>query len=368
MKRETKMLFRGLALMCMAAGVALALAGPGGCEKAAGPPDKTPETPAAPQLAAADRDIVFGVGASDARDPLEAGKLAAAAAAKNIGNSPVRAVLLSECFEDADRKAKVLEGVCSVFDKSLVFGGATYGSFTQAGVAAGEAAAVLVVAGEDISVTAACRENMGSAGLTLEKDKDKLDGVLTAAGRELGKMLSEAGGKLMVIVADAHSPKNAPLVAGVRAALGADFPVTGGSVNKNAGQTYVYYQGRMLTDAVVGLMLDGRFELGMSGRQAKENDKVVSTAEAGAAEALSALAARNARPAAVLAFNCAGRKGKLRNVADELAAMQKRLGTDLPLFGTYNAGEIGPADLGEKEPGVLSSGVGWHVMFTAIGW
>jgi len=70
----------------------------------------------------------------------------------------------------------------------------------------------------------------------------------------------------------------------------------------------------------------------------------------------------------MLAFNCAGRKGKLKNPADELAAMQEALGKRLPLFGTYNAGEIGPADLAEKDPARLSGGVGWHVMFTALGW
>jgi hypothetical protein len=55
-------------------------------------------------------------------------------------------------------------------------------------------------------------------------------------------------------------------------------------------------------------------------------------------------------------------------VADELAAMQKALGQSLLLFGTYNAGEIGPANVSEAKPRVLSSGVGWHVMVAAIGW
>ena len=70
----------------------------------------------------------------------------------------------------------------------------------------------------------------------------------------------------------------------------------------------------------------------------------------------------------MFAFDCGGRKGKLKNVGDELAAMRQSIGGELPLLGTYNAGEIGPADLADKVPGVLSSGVGWHVMFTAVGW
>ena len=69
----------------------------------------------------------------------------------------------------------------------------------------------------------------------------------------------------------------------------------------------------------------------------------------------------------MLAFNCGGRRGKLDNVADELAAFQNAVGGKLPLFGCYCAGEIGPVDSSDKKPGVLSGGGGWHVMVTAIG-
>ncbi len=72
------------------------------------------------------------------------------------------------------------------------------------------------------------------------------------------------------------------------------------------------------------------------------------------------------KPFSVLAFNCAGRKGKLDNIADELAAIQSVIGNDIPLFGAYCAGEIGPADVAGKET-TGSSGVGWHVMFTVLG-
>lgn len=44
------------------------------------------------------------------------------------------------------------------------------------------------------------------------------------------------------------------------------------------------------------------------------------------------------------------------------------IGAELPLFGTHNAGEIGPANLADRQPGAMSSGVGWHVMFTVLGW
>ena len=71
----------------------------------------------------------------------------------------------------------------------------------------------------------------------------------------------------------------------------------------------------------------------------------------------------------MLAFNCGGRRGKLDNVADELAAFQSAVGGELPLFGCYCAGEVGPVDSADptKKPDALSGGSGWHVMVTAIG-
>ena len=320
-------------------------------------------------LAPPTRQILFRVGVCDAEDPFQSGKTAARAAADQLGAAPVKAVIVSECYEDKDRKAKVLDGVHAVFPKAVVCGGATYGSFAQSGVAGGESVAVLAIAGNDIDVAAACRPKMGAAGLTLTEHKDLLESNLRAAGAALAKQLpTSPTNRLAIIIADAHSPKNGALVEGIRGVLGKGFPITGGSVNKNAGQTFVYWRGQMLQDAAVALMLSGDFRIAMAGRQAKENDKVISTAEAAGAEALAALARQNCRPAAAIAFDCAGRKGRLTNVADELAAMQRALGTELPLFGTYNAGEIGPADLADTEPGVHSSGVGWHVMLTVVGW
>jgi hypothetical protein len=263
----------------------------------------------------------------------------------------------------------VLEGICSVFDKEKVYGLATYGSFTQAGVAAGESVTVLAIAGKDITIAAACQKEMGASKLTMADHQAQIEQKLTAAGEALARQLPRDGKtRLVAVLADAHSPKNGILVAGMQNVLGKDSPITGGSANKNAGQTFVYYKGEMLTDAAIGLRLSGDFMIALAGRQAKDNDQVIATATQAAEEALRKLTQQGARPAAFLAFDCAGRKGKLKNVADELAAMQKALSHSPMLYGTYNAGEIGPADVSDAKPGVLSSGVGWHIMVTAIGW
>jgi hypothetical protein len=335
-----------------------------GCQPQAG--IKT-EGSTAPVPAA--RDIVFAAVTSTDKDPFVAGKAAATAAKAKLGDAPVKAVLLSESFEDKERKERVLAGVCSVFGKDVVFGSATYGTFTQAGVATGEQAGVLAIAGRDVAVASALRTDLGTSQLTVDKDMPRIEKLLTAAGRDLaGKLPRQADSRLMIVLADAHSPKNGALVAGIRQGVGKDFAVTGGSANKNAGQTFLYYRGEMLKDVAVGLMLSGDFRLAQSGRQAKDNEKVIATAGQGAAEAMAGLARQKARPVVVIAYDCAGRKGKLSNVADELAAMRKSLGTKVTLFGTYNAGEIGPPDVTEKLEAVKCAGVGWHVMFTAIGW
>lgn len=320
-------------------------------------------------LAPPTRRILLCSGVCSKPDPAASGRAAAEAAKAKLGAAPVKAVIVSECYEDEPRKAKVLEGVASVFAGSPIYGGSIYGAFTQAGVAAPESVAVLAIAGKDIDVAAACQTDLGAAALTMADHQAEIEQKLGAAGEALARQLPKTDdARLLIVIADAHSPKNGPLVAGIRKVVGDDFAITGGSVNKNAGQSFVYFQGRMLTDSAVALMLSGDFEVAMAGRMAKENTLVISTAHDAAAEALEELAKLGARPAAAIAFDCAGRKGRLQRVEDELASMQKAIGSKLPLFGTYNAGEIGPADVSEKQPGVRCSGVGWHVMFTVLGW
>jgi len=321
------------------------------------------------KLAPPNRDIAFGSSICEKPDPFEAGKTAALAARTQLRGSPVKAVLISECFEDAARKTKVLAGVCSVFDKSIVHGGSSYGVFNQSGVQIDESVAVLAIGGNDIAIASACQRNLGASKLVPAEHEAEIKAKLFPGGAGLAKQLAKSdASRLMIVVADAHSPKNSHLVEGVQSVTGGDFPILGGCANKNAGQTFVYFRGEMLTDAAVGLMLSGDFKVALSGRSAKDNDAVIATANQGAAEALRTLADAGARPAAVIAFDCAGRKGKLDNVSDELAAIQKAIGGRAPLFGSYNAGEIGPADVTEKKPGVLSSGMGWHLMIGIIGW
>jgi len=297
-------------------------------------------------------------------NPAAAGKAAAEALREAMGDAPLKAVIVAECFEDREYKEKLLAGVCSVIRRDIVLGGATYGAFTQDGCTDFDSVCLLGIGGEGISVAAALVTEMGTSKLVFEEHQAQIEKRLRAAGAKLvGKLRKTPQDRLLVIIPDAHSPKNQYIVEGAQRATGKRFPITGGSVNKNAGQTFVYFRGQMYQDSAVAVMLSGDFQVSLAGRQAKDNDAVISTAKDAAAEALAAV---KGRPVAALAFDCAGRRGKLKNMDDELAAMQEAIGKELPLFGCYCAGEIGPLDTSPKDPNTLSGGGGWHVMFTII--
>ncbi len=298
-------------------------------------------------------------------DAFKAGQAAAVALKASMGDCAPKVVLVTDCFEDKGPKTKVLAGVASVLGADVLVGAATYGTFTQDGPKDLDAVGLMGIGGPDVDVQIALVENMGAAGLSLEKNQAELTKALGQAGKTLaGKLTKTPDSRLLIVMADAHSPKNALLMDGVQSVVGKDFPITGGSVNKNAGQSFVYYKGKAYTDAAVAVMLSGNFTVAMTGRQAKSNEKVIATAREGSAEAMGAL---DGDPVAMLAFNCAGRKGKLDNLGDEMKAIQAAIGTDTPVFGCWCAGEFGPADVADKTPGKLSSGCGWHVMVTFIG-
>jgi len=308
--------------------------------------------------------IVTRVASSQNIDPFEAGKQAGEALREEMGQVQPHTIILTECFEDEAQKKQVLKGVCSVLPKDIVFGFSTYGSFAQQGCLDLDSVSLLGIGGRGIATAAALKRDLGIAGLTMEENEDELSRRLRAGGSELtAKLARRPDDRLLVIMADAHSPKNQFLLEGAQKEIGRDFPITGGSANKNAGQTFVYFQGRMYCDSAIALLLSGDFDVSMSGRQAQENAKVISSAAESAAEALNGM---KLKPFSVLAFNCAGRKGKLDNISEELTAIQSVIGKQIPLFGAYCAGEIGPADIAGTEK-TVSSGVGWHVMFTVLG-
>ncbi len=351
-------LILNLARLSLIVSLTLALTVMTGCKSSPGNPMSTP-------TAVKGGEIVIKVAAVQDENAYQAGKTAALTLKRQMGNVAPHTVIVTDCFDEASLKKKMLKGVCSVFSRNIVFGGSTYGSFTQNGCLDLDSVCLTGIGGGGISVSTALVDNVHTTHLTADNNKNKLEKILYNAGRQLADWLPKSpNDRLVIAIPDAHSPKNQFFVEGMQTVLGNDFPITGGSVNKNAGQTFIYYGGRILNGGALALMLSGDFRTSTAGRNARENSKVISTAKEAAEEALVKL---QAAPLAAMAFNCAGRKGKLDNLEDELHAIQEVVGKNLPLSGCYCAGEIGPADQTENNPGVFSSGVGWHIMFTVIG-
>jgi hypothetical protein len=204
--------------------------------------------------------ITIRVASADNTDAFEAGRRTAAALREKMGQDTLHAVVLAECFEGRAQKEEVLKGVCSVIPKDIVFGFSTYGAFAQEGCFDLDSVSLLGISGDGIGTSAALQQNLGIADLTMEENEAEIAVRLRASGSGLAtKTPRRDDDRLMVIMADAHSPENQFLLDGAQEVLGKDFPITGGSANKNAGQTFVYFQGRMYTDAAIALMLSADF-------------------------------------------------------------------------------------------------------------
>lgn len=312
---------------------------------------------------AADALPILRTAAATNEKPFEAGKAAAQQLADRLGAKP-QVVLVADCFEDRENKEEMLKGVASVLNPDVLIGGSFYGMYTQDGVVDADAVALLGIAGDGLKITTALEEKLGAGGV-LEQNRDAITQSLSAAGGRLAaKLPGAANAQLLILISDAHSPKNQLLLDGVQAAVGKKLPITGASVNKNAGQNWIYYRGKLYTDSAVAVMIQGPLSLGLSGRQAKDNDRVIATARESAQEAMQRLSKPHF---AMLAFDCAGRKGKLKNLADELAAIQAVAGKQPVLFGCYGAGEYGPADTEDAPDKFTSCGRGWHIMVSALG-
>ena len=318
-------------------------------------------------------------------DAYATGRYAAEILKAKLNGVEPQVVILSECFAEKADKAKAAKGVASVFGKERVVGIASYGIYTRDSVADRQAVGLLALGGDGIAVRTAFVPKMNAAGLTQENDEAALASALGAAGRKLAEQFPVGNqSRLMIVLADAHSPKNQLLLDGIQAVVGTRFPITGGSANKNAGQNWIHWRGGLYADAAVALMIDGNFTLTQNGAQAKDNQAVLDTAKKVASDLLDAdtnvipPGIRGVRYALgnklLLAFDCAGRKGKLEDIDDERKAIiagltsapeaglpPPRLG-ETEIFGMWCAGEIGCPEDSLQQP----VGRGWHIMGTMI--
>lgn len=264
--------------------------------------------------------------------------------AKLAGQSP-KALLVAECYTTRENKEIVRREMDLAFPDVDITTFAVYGMYTEDGVTDRNGLAVIALGGPGFNAQSAIT--------------DAIDGKFEATAIAVAKALPlTPTSRGMIVIQDCHSPRNQLFVDGLQKVYGTTFPLAGGSLNKNAGFNWLGYKGSLYTDRAVLLRLDGDFSLIQTGTQANTNDAVIQTAHDIAKD----LKDRSDEPAGALFFDCAGRKGKLDDIAEEQQAVKDGLGEDIPFFGIWCAGEVGCAIDSPATP----VGRGWHIMGTMI--
>lgn len=289
--------------------------------------------------------VKVGNGHSISKDPQKAGAEAAAKAKAALGDGNAKLVLVFDALAaDGQAKQKLLDGVASVFDASIVHGCSAYAPITQD---CNTGTAAVLAIGGDIEVTAAL---------------SNIEGGHEACGKRIGQKLKTAaagdGGRLVVLFGSCHVNKNDALAAGVCSVLGEKFPVAGGAA---AGGEFVYHQGKVVeAKSNLGLLLCGDFKCSFAAKNAPAKPKAGVIAAAG--QAVTQALKDNPDAVMLFAFDCGGRRGQMGGEVDkELRAMNDAAGENTPIFGFYGSGETGPKD-NHSPP----RGVGFHIIICAI--
>jgi len=289
--------------------------------------------------------VEAGTGYSALQDAAKAGAEAAAKAKKNIGKCKPKIVLVFGMAKNFDQ-AKALEGVTSVFDANLVYGCAGYNTITEEGNAG--TVSVLALGGEICVTPVICGK------------KD-----LTECGKMIGQGLKKASqvkasGKVVVLIGDCHVPSNDKVVKGISSVIGDKIPVVGGAAM--GGTTYC--KGKIAGKGKnIGIMITGDFTVGCSTLKEGPAEVHANKLVAAAGQAMINAVGKNLKHTAmVFAFDCGGRRGRMgKDRPKELEAIQKVIGTKMPLIGFYGSGEMGPKACGQP-----SAGVGYHISACAL--
>ncbi len=292
----------------------------------------------------AGKPISVGNGLSELEDAQAAGAEAAQKAKAALGTEAAKAVIVYNGNNVKDT-AKMLEGVASVFDSSIIYGCAGYAPLTQQS-SAGRVAVLALGGGIKVTVARAVVE--GKEGFT-DCGVQIGNSLKTAAGKK-------AGGRLLLLFEHCHVPSNDKLVAGVRSVLGDKFPIVGAA----AGNKKVYEKGEIFENSNLGILLTGNFKCGFSTKTDMTPDGLINSARDAFTEAIGQ---DKDKVGLVLAFDCGGRRGQMlknKNFPKELEAMKSVAG-DIPIFGFYGSGEIGHEN--NDSP---ARGVGYSIAACAI--
>jgi hypothetical protein len=177
-----------------------------------------------PPAKAAGGPIVFQSVLVEDQDeqPAAAGKAAAQKLKAAMGDVPLKAVIVSECFEDAENKQALLAGIASVIPAEIVFGQSTYGSFTQAGSGGFDTVCLLGIGGDGIGVCGGADQGPGRGQADFRGARSADQAAFAGCRRHVDRQARARtpSDRLAVLMADAHSPKNQFLVEGAQQTAG----------------------------------------------------------------------------------------------------------------------------------------------------
>lgn len=194
--------------------------------------------------------IKTGIGTSNNPDAFKAGTEACQQALTQSNSKPDLIIVFSSI---AFNQKKMLKGVRMVSKETPLIGCSDAGEITNKGPSSGSVA-VMALSSDQIKFTIGigkgAKENSFEAGKEIAKD------IRHKAEKEIS---------LFVMFPDGLAENGAALVRGSQEILGKNFPIIGGSAGDDFKfkKTYEYYQDEVLSGAVVGLGLSGKFSFGI---------------------------------------------------------------------------------------------------------
>jgi hypothetical protein len=193
-----------------------------------------------------------GVGVSTGPDAHAAAANACQDAIEHLGvQDPDLCIVFASSNYDQE---KMLEGVRSVVNKSLVVGCSTAGEIASNGPVRESSVTIMVLKSDAIKFFGGVGENI--AGGPRAAGKKAADEVKKAAQTEL---------KAFMMLPDVLAGNGADIVRGVLDSLGEHFPVVGGAAGDDFKfkKTYQYLNDKVYSGSVIGLGLAGDFKFGI---------------------------------------------------------------------------------------------------------
>ena len=201
--------------------------------------------------------IKSGIGRSNDPDATKAGAEACQEALSQAGNKANLIMVFSTVAYDQE---KMLKGVRSVSKDIPLVGCSDSGEITTEGPVS-KHVAVLALYSDNVKFTIGC-------GKGADKDSFKT-GVMTA--KEVKKN-AKGDISLFIMLLDGLAENGAAAVRGAQEVFGKNFPIIGGSAGDDFlfKKTYQYYNDQVLTNAMIGIGLSGKFSFGVGVRHGWE--------------------------------------------------------------------------------------------------